>query len=120
MLGNFCMLFLNQKIQNAYPCLMLLVANKDVIGVESFKSTKVRSNLIKFTLLELVFYDDLVLKFKTMLKSLIKKIIKRYKKTLYITWKSYGSLHLCLSTHSRVIAIVSSLIARLWVRPQTQ
>ena len=62
---------------------MLLFTNKDVIGDESFKS-KVRSNLTnidyKFTLLEPVFYDDLVLKFKTMLKSQIKKIIKRNKK----------------------------------------
>ena len=75
---------------------MLLVTNKDAIGVESFKFTKVRSNLIIFTLLEPVFYDDLVLKFKTMLKSQIKKIIKRYQMTLDITWKSYDSLHLCL------------------------
>ena len=37
MRGNFFMLFLNQKIRNAYPCLMLLFTNKDVISVESFK-----------------------------------------------------------------------------------
>ena len=72
-----------------------------------------------------IFYGDLVYKFKIIVRNpnfryQFKKIIKRYKKKMDITWISCDSLHAWLQTQSRVLAVASSSIARRWVRPQTQ
>ena len=61
---------------------------------------------------------------KELLEDLILVIIsKRFSnviKKLDITWVSCDSLHAWLLTQPWFIAIVSSVIARQWVRPQTQ
>ena len=59
---------------------------------------------------------------KELLESLIRVInLKRLLNVIKewdATWISCKSLHARLRTQSRLIAVVSSLIARRWVRPQ--
>ena len=77
-------------------------------------------------MLEPVFNDDLVYKFKRIIEKAecsdqFKQVIKRYKK-LDTTWLSCDNLHDRLHTQSPFIAMVSSLmIIPQWsVRPQTR
>ena len=79
--------------------------------------------LLQYGISEPVFYGNLVDKFKIIvgkpnLSDHFKKIIKRYKRVGYSTI-SYDSLYAWLQTQIRLIAIVSSFIARRLVRPQT-
>ena len=74
---------------------------------------------------EPVFYGDLDYKFKRVVgksnfSGQYKNIIKRYKKKLDITSISCNSLQVWSYTLSRIIAMVSPLITRRWVRPQSQ
>ena len=60
-----------------------------------------------------IFYGDLVYKFKIIVRNpnfrdQFKKIIKRYKKKMDITWISCDSLHAWFQTQSRVLAVASS------------
>ena len=85
-------------------------------------TTDTQSNICLITPLqqgmsEPIFYGDLVYNFKIIVGSPIfsdqfKNIIKRYKGKLDITWISCDSLHAWLLTRSRVLAVVSSSIAR--------
>ena len=61
---------------------------------------------------------------KQLLESLIlvtnlKRLLNFIKQKWNTAWKACDSLHAWLVTQSRLIAMVSSLIARLWVRPHT-
>ena len=81
--------------------------------------------LLKQGISEPIFYGDLVYKFKSIVgkpkfSDQFKNIIKGYKKKLDITWIICDSLHAWLLIQSLCIAMVSSLIARRWVRPLTQ
>ena len=81
-------------------------------------------------ILEPVFYCDLVYKFKTIVGkpsfsdqfNLKKKIIKRYERVGYNMdiMRQSACLFVNPITICIVIVIISSLIARWWVRPQTQ
>ena len=71
-------------------------------------------------------YEDLVYKFKRIVgkpnvSDQFKKIIKRYRKVGYnLDIMRQSACLVIMQTQSRLIAMVFSLIARRWVRPQTQ
>ena len=74
---------------------------------------------------EPIFYGDLVYKFKRIVgkpnfSDKFKNKLSNVITGCETAWMSCNSLHALFQTQSRVIAMVSSLIARRWVRPQTQ
>ena len=89
-------------------------------------TTLVKKTLLRQGISEPIFYGDLVNKFKRIVgkpnfSDQFKKITKRYKK-LDIIWISCDSLHAFFVNPFTVYRyyMVSSLIARCWVRSQPQ
>ena len=79
--------------------------------------------LLQQRISESVFYGDLVYKFQRIVGT--PRFSDQFERLLNVikewdtAWISCDSLHAWLRTQSRLIAMVSSLIARRWVRPQT-